>query len=456
MLTSTTGETILKAARPSPGRGINPSGRQMRAMEWDAEVRIARALDKMRRDMLRGLTAVNAHLLPGRVASRDILQPFTDSMIAVLRDIALAGSEFGQEQINRFVFGVRKQVGGIDIDWELANIGAEDWARRYGFDLVRGITRTTQQRLQKEIAAWVNNGDSLGQLRKRLSQPNGPFSPKRARTIAVTETTRAFAEGNVVAWKESGVVERRRWNTSVDELVCPICGPLHNVITDIDKPFPGGLQNPPAHPYCRCWVTPVVEGVEELETGLGQYGLGKVYKKDIDIMITSSAESAYMTALLDHIMYVQEAGEQIGVDKAQLAIHDESKFSAEEFGPYANYFYNPDGSKKDDPTDEDRAKFTIAWLHHFHNNPHHWQSWMIPNSLSDSDVLKMPDNFALEMIADWMGASMSYQGTWDMAKWLSENIQHITLHQETAAYVRQELNKLGYADTAIQLFANGV
>ena len=246
----------------------------MRAMERDAEARIARALDKMRRDMLRGVTAVNAHLLPGRVASRDVLQPFTDSMIAVLRDIALAGSEFGQEQVERYVFGVRKQLNlssigtAISVSWDLANEAAASWARSYGFDLVRGITRVTQRQLQKEISAWVVNDESLGTLIKRLSDDKGPFSPKRARRIAVTETTRSFAEGNQIAWKESGVVKKKRWNTSNDELTCPLCSPLHNEVVELDKKFSDGTDSPPRHVNCRCWLTPWVEGVEELEVGL--------------------------------------------------------------------------------------------------------------------------------------------------------------------------------------------
>jgi hypothetical protein len=36
------------------------------------------------------------------------------------------------------------------------------------------------------------------------------------------------------------------------------------------------MSEPPAHPNCRCWITPVVEGAEERETGLGQFGLGPV------------------------------------------------------------------------------------------------------------------------------------------------------------------------------------
>ena len=84
-------------------------------------------------------------------------------------------------------------------------------------------------------------------------------------------TTRTDLDVN--QWKKEGVVEGKRWNTAVDELVCPICGPLHNVVVGINETFPGGYQNPPAHPNCRCGLTPVVEGAEERETGLEQFGL---------------------------------------------------------------------------------------------------------------------------------------------------------------------------------------
>jgi len=339
---STILETTHKAARPSPGRGINPSGRMMRAMERDAEARIARALDRMRRDLLRGLNENNVRWLPQRLASREILQPFTDSMVSVLRDIAFAGAEFGQEQVERFVFGVQKSAdrmpftwwspglysrmdaagisvkfvkhrkeelekSGLDesaafdaaildyyndrladewtlkklgvrqlinISWDLANEAAAEWALWHGQNLSGQLAKVTSTRIQKLVSEWVGNDESITQLAKRINNPKfGWFNPKRARTIAVTETTRAFAEGNTIAWKESGVVKKRRWNTSVDEMVCPICGPLHNVVVGIDGTFPGGHQNPPAHPRCRCWITPVVGGAEERETGLGQHGL---------------------------------------------------------------------------------------------------------------------------------------------------------------------------------------
>jgi SPP1 gp7 family putative phage head morphogenesis protein len=256
---------------------INPPKREMRRMEADAEERIAAALDKWRRDITRGMTADNAAFIVSRIRQRDVYQPFYDSIIAVLRDIALEGAGFGRRQIETAVLGISKGI--FDIDWELANMAAERWARRFGAQLIRGVTDTTRQRVADTVADWTTNNESIGQLAKRLAEPGGPFGLTRARTIAVTETTRAYAEGNMAAWKESKVIQRRRWNTNVDEVVCPTCGPLHNVVAGLNEEFRAGnivMSEPPAHPNCRCWITPVVEGAEERETGLGQFGLGPV------------------------------------------------------------------------------------------------------------------------------------------------------------------------------------
>lgn len=144
----------------------------------------------------------------------------------------------------------------LNIDWQLANNAAAEWARKYGYDLVNGITETTRRRLQQEIAQFVQNKESLPELIGRLEDV---FGPVRAEIIGVTETTRAYAEGNRRAWKESGVIQKREWQTANDELVCPICGPLSGKVVGLDEPFPGGIDGPPAHPRCRCWVLPVVE-----------------------------------------------------------------------------------------------------------------------------------------------------------------------------------------------------
>lgn len=136
---------------------------------------------------------------------------------------------------------------GADIG-ELNNDAAE-WARNYTFDLVSGLNATTQSVLQKQVAAFFDDGLTIGQLRDNLTSA---FGPVRADMIATTEVTRAAVEG------EMGTVEQLRgegaemeatWVTSMDERVCPICQPR-----DGRKQGDGWEDPPPAHPRCRCWL----------------------------------------------------------------------------------------------------------------------------------------------------------------------------------------------------------
>lgn len=151
---------------------------------------------------------------------------------------------------------------------------------------------------------------------------------------------------------------------------------------------------------------------------------------------------AYYDRLMAHIAAVQEAGRELGLSEDILAVHDLSKFSHEEFLGYAYHFHgggSPDG-------------FSKAWLHHIHHNPHHWQSWIYPDGFHmdgsgmEGNIVQMPPWNALEMIADWMGASKVYSGTDDMSDWLTGNMRKISLHSSTARYVRGILEGLGYEE----------
>lgn len=156
--------------------------------------------------------------------------------------------------------------------------------------------------------------------------------------------------------------------------------------------------------------------------------------------------AAYLESLVLHIRSVQEAGRKLGVDEQQLRFHDQSKFSDAEFPAYAEHFHggkpNPD-------------RFAAAWLHHIHANPHHWNHWLFADGFSpkgsnvEAGAVEMPRRYALEMVADWMGSSMAYTGSWDMTKWLTENMGRIRLHSRTAAFVRDILRGLGYPEDVV-------
>ncbi len=253
-----------KAPRRIPLGKIHPSGVELRRFERQGTEQIARALQALRRRLFAGLNADSVGRIVTRMSDREVMQPFRDVIQALVQEWALAGSDFGREQVERVIFGTLKQVGGIAVDWALANEAAAQWAEGYSFQLVTGIEGTTKRRLQREIAGFTDSGETFQAFSRRLDASD-MFSPVRAQMIAVTEVTRAYAEGNKIAWRESGVTEGMEWNTANDELVCPICGPLDGEQVKLDDKFDGGFEAPPAHPRCRCWLTPVTVG--DLETG---------------------------------------------------------------------------------------------------------------------------------------------------------------------------------------------
>ncbi len=252
-----------KAPRRIPQGKIHPSGVVLRRFERQGTEKLARAFQALRRRLFAGLNADSVGRIVTRMNDREIMQPFRDVVGALIQEWALAGSDFGREQVERVIFGTIKQVGGMSVDWALANEAAAQWAEGYSFQLVTGIEGTTKRRLQREIAGFADSGETFQAFSRRLAASD-MFSPQKAQMIAVTEVTRAYAEGNKAAWRESGVVEGVEWNTANDELVCPICGPLDGEQTGLDDDFEGGY-NFPAHPRCRCWGTPVTIG--DLETG---------------------------------------------------------------------------------------------------------------------------------------------------------------------------------------------
>jgi len=203
------------------------------------------------------LNAVTAGIEAGLSVS-EIVTQFGDTpeMRVALERILVEGSTLGIVTAT-----AQLETIGVGVDWALVNEAAQDWASRYSFDLVRDLNDTNRRVLQKEVSRWVESGEPLPELSKRL-EPY--FGKERAKLIASTETTRAYAEGNTETWKQSGVVEKRIWQTARDERVCPWCGPLHGQEALLNEPFSDGTMNPPRHPRCRCWILPGIAEVEDL------------------------------------------------------------------------------------------------------------------------------------------------------------------------------------------------
>lgn len=167
--------------------------------------------------------------------------------------------------------------------------------------------------------------------------------------------------------------------------------------------------------------------------------------------VDETIAKAFAESLREHIAYVQEAGRKIGVPEQQLEIHDQSKWSEAEFPGYARHFKG--GGAPDE--------FAAAWLRHIHHNPHHWQYWVFADGFTpkgsnvENGVVRMPPLYALEMVADWMGASRAYTGLWDMKDWLKQHIPKIRVHSETAVVLKGILGNLGYTGIVQSLKFSG-
>jgi len=177
------------------------------------------------------------------------------------------GDEFA-EFIKLYLAGLISGIGlteaeiGIYLADGTVNARALEVARTYVTDWLEQLDETSQEAVRNAVEAFVREpGTTVGDMIDMLSDT---FGDMRAQRIAVTETTRVYAEAdNLYAlelrnqYPEMSVT--KTWWTNNDDRVCPICGPLHGRTVAMDEPFDPDIDNPPAHVNCRCWRSTTVK-----------------------------------------------------------------------------------------------------------------------------------------------------------------------------------------------------
>lgn len=124
-----------------------------------------------------------------------------------------------------------------------------------------------------------------------------------------------------------------------------------------------------------------------------------------------------------------------------LKIHDNSKYTPEEYDAYDRYFYGKNRSF------EVVKDFNYAWLHHIHHNPHHWQFWILQHDDEPEEILEMPMHYIIEMICDWWSFSWKTGNLNEIFDWYEKH-KNMKLGKETRKKVEYilelmkiELNK---------------
>lgn len=119
------------------------------------------------------------------------------------------------------------------------------------------------------------------------------------------------------------------------------------------------------------------------------------------------------------------------VDKKELEKniekHDASKYSKEEFMPYARYFFLGDKEKY-------QKEFDVAKWHHYKHNPHHPEYW---------DGKVMPEVYIIEQICDWWTFGWKSNDLADIFKFNKNNEEKFKKLMHPKSYARlQELLKI--------------
>lgn len=120
--------------------------------------------------------------------------------------------------------------------------------------------------------------------------------------------------------------------------------------------------------------------------------------------------------------------------------HDKSKYDDAEYDAYDAYFY---GGNRSYQVVQD---FNRAWLHHIHENPHHWQHWVLieddPETKQNMLPIEMPVPDVLEMIADWWAFSWKDGNLFEIFNWYADHEDTIVLHKNSRKLVEDILNAI--------------
>jgi hypothetical protein len=148
--------------------------------------------------------------------------------------------------------------------------------------------------------------------------------------------------------------------------------------------------------------------------------------------------AAYLRYLVRHKYYVYKYGRLAGVGFFRSLFHDWTKFLPCEWFPYAECFYEPDGSSRY----AEGEKFVEAWNHHQKHNPHHWQYWIMTMDRGNEVILPMPMKYVREMVADWIGAGIAITGKFDVVDWYSSHRDNMRMHMGTVVKIYEVFHYL--------------
>lgn len=111
----------------------------------------------------------------------------------------------------------------------------------------------------------------------------------------------------------------------------------------------------------------------------------------------------HIKTITRHKMLVTKLCFKCGYYKRGL-LHDLSKYTPKEI--YLRRYYQ--GYRSPIEAEKEEKGYSFAWQHHKGHNPHHWEHWIEWGSKGEVIPLKIPFEYMIEMLCDWVAAKIIY------------------------------------------------
>jgi HK97 family phage portal protein len=204
-------------------------------------------------------------------AIMDRLKFDTDAMAGeveeMVREMFRAGGKAGLEKV------------GISLDFDVTNARVAEAIRNYSIRLAGEVNAVSLTRLSNTLSEGVAAGEAVGDLSARVTDTFEDFSNNRAEMIARTESARAYVDGEIEGWEDSGVVVGKKWLLAANS--CEFCRAaakefaattvglrdafykqgtaLRGVDGGVMQLDYSDVNGAPLHPHCRCDLIAVTD-----------------------------------------------------------------------------------------------------------------------------------------------------------------------------------------------------
>jgi SPP1 gp7 family putative phage head morphogenesis protein len=153
---------------------------------------------------------------------------------------------------------------GVTATFNMIHLPVLSYLQDYQLGLIKRITQEVREQVKEELKRGYIMGEGIPDIAKRLRNTKlgkgvWPSAQRRAEVVARTEIIRASSAGAKFVYETYGV-SRIKWLAARDERICPVCGALHGKLFPVNSIPYGG---PPAHPMCRCYITPSIATTED-------------------------------------------------------------------------------------------------------------------------------------------------------------------------------------------------